>query len=142
MYAIETKKRKFDRILDSIQDHSASQPGSNIAPRNIDNATMSVVANAEPTTVVKKLRLSSGIGSSRNSSTTSLASQKTTNYLPTSRQAFLDRLQTFRPITKWHIASNEPISAAAWAKRGWRCVDTDTVYCGACEERLVVKLDK
>ena len=142
MYAIETKKRKFDRILDSIQDHSASQSGSNLAPGNNHNSTVSLVAASESATAVKKLRLSSGTSSSRNDPTTPLASQKTANYLPTSRGAFLDRLQTFRPITKWRIASNEVINAAAWARRGWRCVDTDTVYCGACEKRLLVKLDK
>jgi C3HC zinc finger-like/Rsm1-like len=144
MYAIETKKRKFDRILDSIQDHSASQSNSSIAPRNNNNnnSTISLTANDQSAAAAKKLRLSSGTSQSNNDSTTSLASQKTANYLPTSRQAFLDRLQTFGPITKWHIASNEVISAAAWARRGWRCVGNDTVSCGACEERLLVKLDK
>jgi DNA-directed RNA polymerase subunit RPC12/RpoP len=141
MYAIETKKRKFDRILESIQDHSASQSNNSLAPRNTNNSTISLVANDDTTTTVKKLRLSSGTGSSKNNSTTSLACQKTANYLPTSREAFLDRLETFGPITKWHIASNEVISAVAWAKRGWRCVATDTVSCGACGERLLVKLD-
>jgi hypothetical protein len=142
MYAIETKKRKFDRILESIQDHSASQSNSSLAPLNSNNSTISLVANDDTTITVKKLRLSSGTSSSKNNSTTSLASQKTANYLPTSREAFLDRLETFGPITKWHIASNEVISAVAWAKRGWRCVATDTVSCGACAERLLVKLDK
>jgi hypothetical protein len=141
MYAIETKKRKFDRILESIQDHSASQSNNSLAPRNTNNSTISLVANDDTTTTVKKLRLSSGTGSSKNNSTTSLACQKTANYLPTSREAFLDRLETFGPITKWHIASNEVISAVAWAKRGWRCVATDTVSCGACGERLLVKPD-
>jgi hypothetical protein len=141
MYAIETKKRKFDRILDSIQDHSASQSNSGLAPRNNNYSTISLIPNDQSTTAAKKLRLSSGTSDSKNDSTTSLASQKTANYLPTSREAFLDRLQTFGPITKWHIASNEVIGAAAWARRGWRCVDIDTVCCGACEERLLVKLD-
>jgi hypothetical protein len=142
MYAIETKKRKFDRILDSIQDHSASQSNSSLASRSNNYSTISLVPNDQSTTTTKKLRLSSGSSHSKKDSTTSLASQKTAHYLPTSREAFLDRLQTFGPITKWHIASNEVISAAAWARRGWRCVDIDTVCCGACEERLVVKLDK
>jgi DNA-directed RNA polymerase subunit RPC12/RpoP len=142
MYAIETKKRKFDRILESIQDHSASQSNSSPAPRNSNNSTISLVANDDTATTVKKVRLSSGTSSSKNNSATSLAGPKTANFLPTSREAFLDRLGTFGPITKWHIASNEAISAAAWAKRGWRCVATDTVSCGACGERLLVKLDK
>jgi hypothetical protein len=142
MYAIETKKRKFDRILDSIQDHSASQSNSGHAPRKNNSSTISLVANEPSATAAKKLRLSSGTEPSKNNSTTSLASQKTANYLPTSREAFLDRLETFGPITKWHIASNEVINAAAWARRGWRCVGTDTVFCGACEERLLVKVDK
>ena len=142
MYAIETKKRKFDRILDSIQDHSISKSDSSLAPKRHDHSTISLVANNGPATTAKKLRLSSGTSSSKNNSATSLASAKTANYLPTSREAFLDRLETFGPITNWHIASNEVISAAAWARRGWRCVGTDTVSCGACEERLLVKIDK
>ena len=142
MYAIETKKRKFDRILDSIQDHSASRSHTSLTPRNKNSSTISLVANNGQSTAAKRLRLSSGTSSSKNNSTTSLATPKTANYLPTSREAFLVRLETFGPITKWHIASNEVINAAAWARRGWRCVAADTVSCGACEERLLVKIDK
>ena len=142
MYAIETKKRKFDRILESIKDHSATQSGSNVLPRNNNVSTVSLLAADGSGSSTKKARLSAVTGSSKNNSTTSLTSQKTANYLPTSREAFLDRLETFRPVTKWHIASNEPINAAAWAKRGWRCVGTDTVSCPSCGERLLVKIDE
>ena len=142
MYAIETKKRKFDRILDSIQDPSTSQSHASFTPRNKNSSTISPVANDGQSAAMKKLRLSSGTSSPKDDPTTSLAGPKTANYLPTSREAFLDRLETFGPITKWHIASNEVINAAAWARRGWRCVGTDTASCGACEERLLVKIDK
>ncbi len=129
MYAIETKKRKFDRILESIKDHSVSQSASSLLPHNNNKSTVSLVTTDGPDSSIKKARLSAVNRSSNNNSTISLTSQKTANYLPTSREAFLDRLETFGPITKWHIASNEPINAAAWAKRGWRCVGTDTVSC-------------
>lgn len=67
---------------------------------------------------------------------------KTANYLPFSREAFLERLETFGPITRWHVPSTEEISAAAWAKRGWRCIDADMVACQTCNEQLLVRLDQ
>ncbi len=75
---------------------------------------------------------------SKTSSAVSLP--KTANYLPSSREAFLERLETFGPITRWHVPSTEEISAAAWAKRGWWCIDTDLVACKACNEELLVQL--
>ena len=115
MYAIETKKRKFDRVLDSISRHT---------PGDLSNTRDSA----------KKIRLSG--------STSSLPTDLTSVFLPSSREAFLRRLQTFGPITRWHIPSNEPVNAAAWAKRGWICIAKDTVSCGSCSARLLVELDK
>lgn len=63
------------------------------------------------------------------------------HYLPSSRDAFLDRLETYRHVTKWHIPSTSLVNAAEWAKRGWICIDTDTVSCGACSERVTVDLN-
>ena len=114
MYAIESKKRKFDRVLDSISRHT---PGD-LPTRD----------------TAKKIRLSG--------STSSIPTDITSTFLPSSREAFLRRLETFGPITRWHIPSNEPINAAAWAKRGWICAAKDTVSCGSCGARLLVELDK
>jgi hypothetical protein len=62
------------------------------------------------------------------------------HYLPSSRAAFLERLETYRHVSKWHIPSTSLVNAAEWAKRGWVCTDVDTVSCGACTEKLTVDL--
>jgi C3HC zinc finger-like/Rsm1-like len=135
MYAIDTKKRKFDRILETIKDHASQRPQSSNTPPRENASTVSLIESAS----AKKRRLDPSATGSKSSSPKSLP--KSANYLPSSREAFLERLETFGPITKWHIASTEEISAAAWAKRGWWCIDTDLVSCKACNEQLLVKLD-
>lgn len=130
MYAIEAKKRKFDRILETIKDHANLQPAPTATSRNDLNS------------VVKRRRLDvSAMSSKFSKSVAASSSPRTANYLPASREAFLERLETFGPITKWHVPSTEDISAVAWAKRGWCCVDTDLVRCNTCNEHLLVKLD-
>lgn len=136
MYAIETKKRKFDRILETIKDHANPQPSAPTTPARAGVSSTSSMGN----TSIKKRRLDPLTMAPKSSSTTSFS--KTANYLPASREAFLERLETFAPITKWHVPSTEDISAAAWAKRGWCCVRTDVVACKACNEQLMVKLDE
>jgi C3HC zinc finger-like/Rsm1-like len=135
MYAIETKKRKFDRILETIKDHAN--------PRTPPQTPLRETASTTPlvdTSSIKRRRLEPPTMSSKTSSATSLS--KTANYLPSSREDFLERLETFGPITKWHVPSTERVSAVVWAKRGWGCSDTDMVACKTCDEQLLVKLDE
>ncbi len=134
MYAIETKKRKFDRILETIKDHANPRPPPPNTPMRNNASTISLVD-----TSAKKRRLDLSAMSSKNPSVASVP--KTAHYLPSSREAFLERLETFGPITKWHVPSTEEVSAVAWAKRGWWCIETDMVACKACNEQLLVKLD-
>ena len=62
------------------------------------------------------------------------------NYSPWSHEAFLARLKTFSSVSLWH-PKPEAISEVEWAKRGWICVDVNTVACrGGCERRIVVSL--
>jgi C3HC zinc finger-like/Rsm1-like len=136
MYAIETKKRKFDRILETIKDHAKPRPETSSTPPGENMSTTSLAESYS----AKKRRLDPTTMTSKNSS--AVSAPKTAHYLPSSREAFLERLETFGPITKWHVPSTEEISAAAWAKRGWWCIDTDMVACKACSEQLVVKLDQ
>jgi C3HC zinc finger-like/Rsm1-like len=134
-YAIETKKRKWDRLVESFTDRSPSRP-STAAPQN--TSTTSLIPTFEEELAKKRrLEVFSAVELAKNTSTVSL----TSNYLPSNRAAFLERLETFRSVTKWHIPSTESINAAEWAKRGWTCVDTDTVSCGMCGERFYVKVD-
>jgi len=63
------------------------------------------------------------------------------NFAPWSQETFLARLKTFSKVSNWH-PKPEVISEVHWAKRGWSCVDLNTVACkGGCERRVVVKLD-
>lgn len=63
------------------------------------------------------------------------------NFAPWSQETFLARLKTFSKVSDWH-PKPEMINEVHWAKRGWSCVDVNTVACkGGCERRVVVKLD-
>jgi len=140
-YAIETKKRKFDRILEALSDAAAaSPPRSSLNSRNNATTTNSSLSlSLDDTSDGSKRRRvtpTSRVTLSTRTSATSLS----THYLPSSRAAFLERLETFRQVTQWHVPSTDSINAAAWAKRGWICVDTDTVFCGSCKERVHVDL--
>ncbi|RMZ86721.1 hypothetical protein DV736_g6055, partial [Chaetothyriales sp. CBS 134916] len=129
-YAIETKKRRFERILESLTDSASSQ---SLGLASSHHSHHSHRTNASDTS--KRRRLSPASGSAP-ATTASL----TAHYLPSSRAAFLERLETFRHVTKWHISSTENVNASVWAKRGWICEDSDTVFCGACKQRLHVDL--
>ncbi|EXJ91370.1 hypothetical protein A1O1_04482 [Capronia coronata CBS 617.96] len=134
-YAVETKKRKFDRILEALTDGAASPVRSSLNSQN--NTSTTSLSQDTASDSSKRRRIAS---TSKTTVTTSSTTTLIGHYLPSSRTAFLQRLETFRHVTQWHIPSTEPINAAAWAKRGWICVDTDTVSCGACKERLHIDL--
>ncbi|ETN39289.1 uncharacterized protein HMPREF1541_05512 [Cyphellophora europaea CBS 101466] len=131
-YELEAKKRKFDRILESLTD-GGSSVRSTLNSRN----NGSTISPSDGSDASKRRRITPNSQISKTASTTSL----TGHYLPSSRPAFLERLETYRQVTQWHIPSTEPINASVWAKRGWVCVDKDTVSCGSCKERLTVDLD-
>ncbi|ETI19383.1 hypothetical protein G647_09216 [Cladophialophora carrionii CBS 160.54] len=139
-YAIETKKRKFDRILEALTDSAASPAGSpSRSSLNSHNNTSTTSLTQDTASDSSKRRRITPLSAAANP-TTPPSNDLTGHYLPSSRPAFLQRLETFRYVTKWHVPSTDPINAAAWAKRGWTCVDTDTVACGVCKERLYVDL--
>ncbi|KIX03695.1 uncharacterized protein Z518_07248 [Rhinocladiella mackenziei CBS 650.93] len=135
-YAVETKKRKFDRILEALSDSAATASRTSLSSRNNTSSTSLTQDTASELSKRRRITPTSQSPTSSPSPTTLSG-----HYLPSSRAAFLQRLETFRPVTKWHIPSTDSINAAAWAKRGWTCVDTDTVFCGACKERLYIGLD-
>ena len=132
-YAIETKKRKFERILESLADGAASASRTSLNSRNIASSTdLSDIASSG-----SKRRRITPTSVSKPVTPTSL----TSHYLPSSRPAFLERLETYRQVTKWQIPSTGAINASVWTKRGWICVDNDTVFCGSCKERLHIDLE-
>jgi hypothetical protein len=136
-YAIETKKRKFDRILEALTDAATTSPSRiSLNSRNNHSTTSLTGDDASDGSKRRRIAPTSRPNLTATTSTTSLVG----HYLPASRTAFLERLETFRHVTQWHVPSTDSINAAAWAKRGWICVDTDTVSCGSCRERVHIDL--
>lgn len=144
-YALETKKRKFHRILDSLSKPSQSPDPSK------STATRDRMA-ANPT--LKKVRLSDTDEASpvRNSilkfsrpdlsrvSSASASSTSRPSFVPWDRERFLERLETFRRVDRW-APKPSPVNEVAWAKRGWICTDVSRVTCvGGCGGSVVVKL--
>lgn len=136
-YAIEAKKRKFDRLLESLTDGASSQARASPNGRNNASTVSLVKTTAADASKRRRITPTSLIGSTKTASTISLIH----HYLPSSRQAFLERLETYRQVTKWHVPSTDHINASEWVKRGWICVDTDTVFCGSCKEMLTIDLE-
>jgi hypothetical protein len=141
--ALATTKRKFHKLLDS-RFGSPSAPAST-PPRPVSQGTIN-----EPAT--KRIR------SGDTSATSSLRTKATQtpkssinpvrtlvrgegNFAPWSHDAFIKRLRSFGPVTSWH-PKPDAVNEVEWAKRGWWCVDTNTVGCkGGCQQRLLVKVE-
>ncbi|KAK4549323.1 hypothetical protein LTR36_006320 [Oleoguttula mirabilis] len=128
--AMATTKRKFYKALDSLQNPPATatrptEPAAKRVRRSTSTtSTVSRNASAPNTNNVK------GDGTAR----------PPPNFSPWSHETFLARLKTFSSVSLWH-PKPEAISEVEWAKRGWVCVDVNTVACrGGCEKRLVVSL--
>lgn len=146
-YALETKKRKFHRVLESL-----SKPSS--TPEPISDSTPATPRERfQADLAVKKARLSSvaesELGSTRSkilripgpgARVSSASSNARPSFVPWDRERFLERLETFRRVDRWSPKPSQ-INEVAWAKRGWVCTDTSRVTCvGGCGGSVVVKL--
>lgn len=151
MYAIETKKRKFDRLLESL--HHANTSKTSLTSLTVDANDDRVIKpnhNSKKDGSISSKRLKSSDPSTETLPTNSeprlsppSASKPRPNYLPVDRSAFLERLLSFRDLTKWKSGKPEAINEVEWAKRGWSCVGVDRVACvGGCNKQLVVRLAK
>jgi hypothetical protein len=168
--AIATSKRKFHKLLDSItasntvsqqRDNASSSPHANAsltAREKMELASDRARKRLRSTTSSSSLSATLGSGFTRtaNPSTISLPRNMSSpklsiegpnddkhipNFAPWSQETFLARLKTFHKVSYWH-PKPEVIGEVHWAKRGWSCVDVNTVACkGGCERRVVVKLD-
>lgn len=130
--AIATTKRKFYKALDALNNpptattRSAAEPASKRVRRSI-STTSSIVQRLPASTVPKQ---------------NGQIDREPPNFSPWSHEKFLARLQTFSSVSQWH-PKPDAISEVEWAKRGWVCVDVNTVACkGGCEKRVVVSLGK
>jgi hypothetical protein len=126
--AVATTKRKFYRALDSLSNPSTT--------RVIEPAA-------------KRIRRSVSTSSSRSRVFEARKAQEQTeaapttppNFSPWSHETFLARLKTYSKVSLWH-SKPDAIGEVQWAKRGWICIDVNTVACrGGCERRVVVSLD-
>ena len=127
--AIETTKRKFYKVLDSLQNPPATRPSEPAAKRvRRSISTSSTVSYSTP-------RVVSG------SKTDERPVKPPPNFSPWSSETFLARLKTFSSVSMWH-PKPDAISELEWAKRGWICLGVNTVACkGGCEKRIVVSLE-
>lgn len=151
-YALESRKRKFHRVLDSISNSTPPKPSETSTP--VKQRVLSVSTAATPESVgtptIKRVRLTpksdreeSAVrpspGLSRRPADSPGPSPRP-NFVPWDRTRFLERLKTFRRVDRW---SPKPpaINEVQWAKRGWSCTDNMRVECvGGCGQTVVVKL--
>ncbi|KAJ5093899.1 hypothetical protein N7456_009760 [Penicillium angulare] len=154
-YAVESKKRKFHRVLESISKPSTpeipSKPSKSAATTSSGAGAQQERPSANLS--IKKVRLTGNDASDpisvRNSilnlsrttpRTSSSSSSKRPTFVPWDREAFLGRLETFRRVDRW-TSKPSPINEVQWAKRGWICTDVMRVSCvSGCGGSVVVKL--
>lgn len=144
-YALEAKKRKFHRVLESLTK-----------PSTPDQSTKETTTGAPPTArdAIKKIRLSKDDDNSSSSSirnsilkvarpdtrASSVSSTARPSFVPWDRERFLERLETFRRVDRW-TPKPAAVSEVVWAKRGWVCTDVSRVTCvSGCGGSVVVKL--
>lgn len=148
-YALESKKRKFHRVLESLSKPLTPDNAPKPAPAAPATAQDRLAANLS----MKKVRLSSAnpaeLTAVRNSihkisrpahRIASATSSKRPTFVPWDRERFLERLETFRRVDRW-TSKPAPINEVQWAKRGWICTDVMRVSCVSdCGGAVVVKL--
>ena len=154
-YALDTSKRKFHRILDSISNNSStslttkrSQNGSSVTLFAEESAEQPVSKRpryARPqseTTLSSKQSIANMAHPHDGTSniTNITRSGKLPAFMPWDRNQFLDRLKTFSgSVLNWAPKSDN-MNEVEWAKRGWSCVAKETVGCSACAKRIVINL--
>ncbi|KAF2718000.1 zf-C3HC-domain-containing protein [Polychaeton citri CBS 116435] len=122
--------RASKRFRPSTSTRSSNSAFSSLRSR-LDN-------NASSASLPRKLPANSNLSRSVNDA---LDSKTPPNFSPWSQESFLARLKTFSRVSHWH-PKPEQLSEVEWAKRGWVCVDVNTVGCrGGCEKRVVVKVE-
>ncbi|KAL2835245.1 mRNA capping enzyme-domain-containing protein [Aspergillus cavernicola] len=141
-YALETKKRKFHRVLESLTKPSNTEPSSNqpsaSAATPLPSAKRARLTGRDDSILasVRKDILKIARPTSRSSS---VSSQSRPSFVPWDRERFLERLETFRRVDRWSPKPSA-VNEVEWAKRGWICADVARVTCvGGCGGSVVVK---
>ncbi|KAF2210912.1 hypothetical protein CERZMDRAFT_99084 [Cercospora zeae-maydis SCOH1-5] len=160
--AIATTKRKFYKALDALTNlppTAATHAATSITASNKRSSAAATAFDDARERARKRLRHSTSTTSlddvAANASVASLPrtlplklrpknsvdSKTLPNFSPWSQESFLARLKTYSSVSTWH-PKPDPIGEVEWAKRGWVCVDVNTVACrGGCEKRVIVSLN-
>lgn len=159
--AIATTKRKFYKALDALTNptpaaasldaaSTANNKRSSAAAAAFDDARERArkrLRHSTSATSLNDITANASVSSRSHPSPLKLQPKSSVepkalpNYSPWSQETFLARLKTYSSVSTWH-PKPDPISEVEWAKRGWVCVDVNTVACrGGCEKRVVVSLD-
>ena len=148
-YAVESKKRKFHRVLESLsKPHTPDN-----APKQTPAAPATTQDRLSANLSIKKVRLGNtdrsvlpAVQNSINKISrpahriASANSNKRPTFVPWDRERFLERLETFRRVDRW-TSKPAPINEVQWAKHGWVCTDAMRVTCvSECGGAVVVKL--
>lgn len=67
--------------------------------------------------------------------------QTAPKYAPWDRDAFYERLKSFRDIVMW-APKPAKVNEVEWAKRGWVCGKYERVRCCTCDVEILVGLNK
>jgi len=134
----------------ATSEPSSPTPSSTLAVRPssrapVDPKKRRVDDDSEVTSPVKfSIRAVSPSGSVRSTLSTVLTtttdSKAQGSYTPWDRDAFLERLKTFRFVDKWS-AKPTAVNEVAWARRGWICFDKNRVRCNTCRAELLVGVE-
>lgn len=142
---IATSKRKFYKALDAITSRASLQTTS----KRPQNATEAFAETIERVKKRPRLDASTSLdtfefpakpqGPRRAYGTTNDTwGNPLPKFSPWSHDMFLARLKSFSSVSLWH-PKPDSIGEVEWAKRGWECVDVNTVACrGGCEKRVLV----
>lgn len=152
--AIATTKRKFYKALDALTTSASTSKTAQPPECPLSSAAAFDEARER---AAKRVRLrASAANPAELTNAASVArlpppppqppaprsSKQLPPFSPWSQQTFLARLETFSNVSKWH-PKPDAISEVAWAKRGWVCVDVNTVACSSgCGKRVVVSVER
>ncbi|OJK02389.1 hypothetical protein ASPACDRAFT_1854367 [Aspergillus aculeatus ATCC 16872] len=147
-YAVETKKRKFHRVLESLTKPSSTPaltksaiPGTPTPARertSLEHSSKKARLDFSELPFARSSLLSTPRPTSRASNNSTTPSRP--SFVPWDRERFLERLETFRRVDRW-APKPAAINEVEWAKRGWICNDVARVVCvGGCGGSVVVKL--
>ncbi|KAI9818842.1 MAG: hypothetical protein M1827_007663 [Pycnora praestabilis] len=158
--ALNTSKRKFHKILDSLTNGSATSINASAQECDVSDASVPISTESpakkqrttRPTTANVRtypLQIAGDGALQTRPSTAIVKSSKalvmeggSPNYAPWDRGQFLQRLKTFRHVDKW-TSKPARVCEVQWAKRGWTCVGKERVGCvGGCNKEVFLKLEE